>query len=257
MDTMKIRAAGRKDIDDLRIIWAEAFGEAESFDKYMTYIRVEEIVKVVEINNEEIVSMLSLIPCTYRETDRIYEGYYLYAAATKGQKKKQNYMTMLLKTLQQECRDAGKDFIFTIPAEDSLFAYYEKRGFTGEVFGIKEINGIDCAGWMEQKFCIEKSPLLRPEADPVINLQFPPEIADYVCDELSSSKKCNILYRKKENGQTDYLIRRNAELMVYGSAYGTQIMLPANVEVEYKLTGKVYWANGLNFPMKMNGFIPF
>ena len=57
MDNIKIRFANKNDIKNIRTIWLEAFGETESFDKYMTFVKIEEIIKVVELNNEEIVSM--------------------------------------------------------------------------------------------------------------------------------------------------------------------------------------------------------
>lgn len=251
MDNIKIRFANKNDIKNIRTIWLEAFGETESFDKYMTFVKIEEIIKVVELNNKEIVSMLSLIPCTYRKLNRTYDGYYLYAAATKKHEKNKNYMGILLKFIQEECKTLEKDFIFTIPANDSLFEYYYKRGFTEDVFGAKEIVGIDSEKWVKRSLCKEDISSIQAVSYNTINIEFPTEIAAYFFYEVLSSKKCNILYGYKEKKLIGYLIKHNTDLLVY------EVTLPVNAEIKYKLIGKVYWAKGVKYPIKINGFIPF
>ena len=122
--------ASIKDKKELHSLWQMTFLEdtqvIENFFENVFSSVVSPIIKV----NGEIVSSLFLLDCNIGR----YKGKCVYCAMTKYSERGKGYMKKLLDFSYNYCLDNGFDFLFLVPAEESLFEYYKKCGF--ENFGI-------------------------------------------------------------------------------------------------------------------------
>lgn len=111
-------------------LWNEVFGDTYG---YINRIFKEEykndIICFGEKDDEKVVSAFYLLKNSLRFEGRIYNGFYLYSAATLPQYRKRGLMGKLIKEAQGYCEEQGCDYISLVPAEDELYNYYEKFGF--------------------------------------------------------------------------------------------------------------------------------
>ncbi len=120
--------AENKHISDICELWHEAFGDEhdiilEYLDFLLPYIYVAEI-------DGKAVSMATAIPVTFRELC----GRYVYAVATKKELRGQGLGSEILNFL----KESRADFLVLVPAEKSLFEYYENRGFYSSNMKLKK-----------------------------------------------------------------------------------------------------------------------
>ncbi len=73
--------------------------------------------------------MLSMIPVCLSTEKQKLPGHYIYAAATLPEYEGQGIMTGLLDFCCKRAAAAGDAFSCLVPASDSLFQFYEKRGY--------------------------------------------------------------------------------------------------------------------------------
>ena len=74
------------------------------------------------------VAMLMLLPTTFCD-EKSYGLYYIFAAGTHPDYRKQGIMEELLKEAYSASLSDGKQGVFLRPATSNLFEYYGKRGF--------------------------------------------------------------------------------------------------------------------------------
>ncbi len=115
-------------------LWSKTFGDSyeyvESFiDTFSN--KAEFLTKEV---NSETASMLCMIDCSLSDK----KGKYIYACATDDEYRKSGFMTQLLNEARDKAQKDGYDFLVLVPATESLFDYYEKRGYK-KFFKVKEI----------------------------------------------------------------------------------------------------------------------
>ena len=68
-----------------------------------------------------------------------YKGCYLYAVATHPDHRKQKLAQTLCTMLKDTARSQGKDLLFTRPAEDSLYPWYEEKIGAVPLFGCRKL----------------------------------------------------------------------------------------------------------------------
>lgn len=120
-----ITFADNKDINALKQMWHSIFLEDEKVtDYFFENIYKSVVTPVIKVDNE-IASSLFLLDCRIGE----YKGKCVYCAMTKYNARGKGYMKKLLDFSYKYCFDNGFDFLFLVPAEKSLFDYYEKCGF--------------------------------------------------------------------------------------------------------------------------------
>jgi GNAT superfamily N-acetyltransferase len=87
-----------------------------------------------EICDDEAVSAFYLLKCFIKKDGKMFNGRYLYAAATLSEYRGQGLMSKLIK----EALDYGKsnelDFIALVPADDGLYNYYSRFGFSESMY---------------------------------------------------------------------------------------------------------------------------
>ena len=112
-----IRFAKEKDREDIIRLWHSVFGDDKTsinnyLDKYLDCV-------LLYITDDKIIGMLSLLPLQYKGV----AGKYVYAVATEPSFRGRGVATELI----QYCY--GENFLLLVPAEKSLFNYYERLGF--------------------------------------------------------------------------------------------------------------------------------
>ena len=124
-----IRYAGMQDILPLKKLWHLCFGDEASYvDFYYQNGFICNQTLVLQAQ-QEIVSMLTLMPCQIKAAGKTFFLQYVYAVATHPGMQGKGFSTRLLEFAQKEATAAGVDYLFLTPASKSLFGYYGKRGY--------------------------------------------------------------------------------------------------------------------------------
>lgn len=84
---------------------------------------------IYEKRDGKTVSALYLLPCEYRRR----KCFYLYAAATLPEYRRQGIIAELVSRACEQAKRSGASFIYLFPAEEKLYPYYEKLGFSQEL----------------------------------------------------------------------------------------------------------------------------
>ena len=122
--------ASIKDKKELHSLWQMTFLEdTQVIENFFENVFSSVVTPTIKVNGE-IVSSLFLLDCNIGH----YKGKCVYCAMTKYSERGKGYMKKLLDFSYNYCLDNGFDFLFLVPAEESLFEYYKKCGF--ENFGI-------------------------------------------------------------------------------------------------------------------------
>lgn len=114
--------AEKKDFEQIISLWHDVFGDSPEFVKeYLNrfYNRV-----LLYREGEEIAGMLSLLDLSEGKKT----GYYIYAVATDERYRLRGIASALIEYAKSLCRK--DEFLILVPAEDSLFGFYEKLGFS-------------------------------------------------------------------------------------------------------------------------------
>ena len=127
-----IEFARLSDKTELSRMWQNIFLEEREITELFFENIFDKAVTPVIRQNGEIVSSLFLLPCKIGE----FEGKCVYCAMTLPRYRGKGYMKKLLDFSYDYCRANGFDFLILVPAEKSLFNYYEKCGF--ERFGVRK-----------------------------------------------------------------------------------------------------------------------
>lgn len=123
-----IRLAAKEDKPSLRQIWAECFGDSEDYINLFFERRFLTVPTYVCEEQQEIVSMVTLIPGQVKSPEEHYKVQYVYALATKKTQQKKGYASKLLAYVVAHPMEKGALTIL-VPADNTLFSYYERQGF--------------------------------------------------------------------------------------------------------------------------------
>ena len=133
MDRESVRPARTADIPALKRLWAQAFHDEEAFLSLFFTEAFSETAAFCMEENGGLVSALYMLPCEMEAHVPKREGLalgYLYALATDEAHRRRGYMGRLLRRAKEEADRRGFAALFLIPAKPSLFAYYERFGYT-------------------------------------------------------------------------------------------------------------------------------
>lgn len=144
---MIITFAKKDDKDEILDLWQEAFLEKrediEPFvDEYFEYF-------VLLKSNETVCSMLSMMPVFINDE----KGRYIYAVATKKEYQNRGYSSRLLEYVNEYININNEKFSVLVPANDSLFDFYKKRGYN--TISCVEKNSIMCEKIAENDYEIK------------------------------------------------------------------------------------------------------
>ena len=119
----------KKCIPSLKKLWKEVFKDEDElvdlfFENEYKYCKTFAVIK-----NNEVVSAFYLLNSKLKYEDKIYKGFYLYAASTKENERKKGHITALMKEAFAFAKKNNYDYISLVPSEESLYNYYSRFGF--------------------------------------------------------------------------------------------------------------------------------
>lgn len=122
--------ADESDFDELADLWSDVFGDERVYpEQFLKYcINAGDICAHRE--NGSIVSAFYLIDAELVHCNQKFSGKYLYAAATHPDYRNKGIMSNMIKSVAEELKKQGYSFICLYPADESLYGYYEKLGFS-------------------------------------------------------------------------------------------------------------------------------
>ena len=124
-----IRFAKDEDHPQLKVLWNQVFGDSEAaIDFYFSNRHQNQNMLVYEVE-EVIAGMLTMLPVQLAFGPEMHSGRYIYAVATAPAYRKQGISTQLLQHCHAYMKARGEMAAILAPASESLFAFYEKRGY--------------------------------------------------------------------------------------------------------------------------------
>lgn len=115
---------------DLKRLWQQAFGDTDAWlDAYFRYRHNDAHMYVTVVDDEEIASMLSLLPVCLVHQSQCFSARYLYAVATDEQWQGLGLSQAMTEQALEQLRTQGIQAVVTVPATPSLFSFYAKQGF--------------------------------------------------------------------------------------------------------------------------------
>lgn len=117
----------------LSSLWQSVFDE----DEYVTNLFFENVYGICQnpIIEEDgkILSSAFLVPCAVEK----YKGFYVYCALTHCEHRGKGLMAKVLSKSDEILKKTGYDFLLLVPAEKSLFDYYERFGYVPFGYGFE------------------------------------------------------------------------------------------------------------------------
>lgn len=121
-----------EDKEQIISLWCDVFREDSKEDAAFFLDNKKNISCLGYFEKNKLVSMLFLAQCSYGSLN----GKYVYAVCTYENFRGRGFSTALI----NEAKKHMQDFLWLIPANDSLFSFYEKAGFETRLYSDKEYN---------------------------------------------------------------------------------------------------------------------
>ncbi len=112
-------------------LWQSVFGDDREYIEFFLD-NCKNKICLGTFSEEQLCSMLFLLDVSYSS----YKGKYVFAVATEKSHRNKGYAGGLI----EEAKLYMDDFLCLVPAEKSLFSYYEKHGFNTKLYSSKSIN---------------------------------------------------------------------------------------------------------------------
>ena len=115
---------------DIRRLWQQAFGDTDAWlDTYFRFRHADANMYVTVVEDEEVASMLSLLPLQLTDGEHRFSARYLYAVATEEQWQGLGLSQTMTEYALEQLRTQGVQAVVTVPATASLFTFYAGQGF--------------------------------------------------------------------------------------------------------------------------------
>ena len=131
--------------EGLTELWHNVFGDDYDYIDYFFEKAYPYCDTFITLSDGKPASAFYLLPCYIDYEGKRYKGKYLYAAATLPEYRGKGLMAELINEAIYYCRNSSDvDFISLVPAEDGLYNYYRRFGFTDAMYRyVTEIMDID------------------------------------------------------------------------------------------------------------------
>lgn len=132
-----------KYIPQLTKLWQDVFGDNKEYIKIFfdrLYCETECFIKIAD---GEIISAFYLLKGQIKYNNEVFDGRYLYAAATKNSHRKQGLMAELINEAVDYAKKESLDFICLLPANEGLYNYYSKFGFKDAMYKYRTVSGTE------------------------------------------------------------------------------------------------------------------
>ncbi len=127
--SFEIRTAKPDDYEELKKLWALCFDDERDvidnfFDKTVTHENV-----VATFEGDRAVNAMYLLESEIKIKNAKYNALYIYAVCTRPSYRGKGIMREAFSFLESLVSSRNINYIFLVPASDSLFKMYEKLGF--------------------------------------------------------------------------------------------------------------------------------
>lgn len=137
---IEIRLAKKDDIILQKELWKICFGDDESYIDFYFENKYKDTQAVVLFYGEEMAAMATMIPTKMILSDKKeYDLAMLYAIATHPKYQGKGFSTKIIDFANNYLKDNNKFMSILVPAEESLFGFYRRRGYK-DGFYIREMN---------------------------------------------------------------------------------------------------------------------
>lgn len=123
-----LRYANSSDIPTLKQLLHTVFGTSESFINLFFRLAFDNNVCIYEYEGQ-IVSMAFLLPAKIQLNSEEHKATYLYACATLDRFRGRGFMRAIIEKIYADICARNEAALFVMPAEESLYPYYESCGF--------------------------------------------------------------------------------------------------------------------------------
>lgn len=115
---------------ELKKIWKICFSDSDAYIDCFFQKQMKPENTLVYTNEQDVpVAMLFLLPAELHLKENNYPLQYLYAACTLPEFRGRGYMEQLVNAASELGKERGIERTALVPAEESLFQYYEKCGY--------------------------------------------------------------------------------------------------------------------------------
>ncbi len=115
--------------DSLKALWLKCFDDAPSVvDRFFENAVTPENT-VALFYDETAVSVLYMVESTIKNNGVNYKAFYIYAVCTDPDYRGRGLMKKSFDFLFRISKERGVDYLFLVPADESLFTMYKKLGF--------------------------------------------------------------------------------------------------------------------------------
>lgn len=137
-----IRFALKDDFESVTELWSLVFGDsADIINRFLDVHFSEDSLLVYEADNR-IAAMFFLLKGDVCINSEEYPSRYLYAACTHPDYRGRGIMAGLINAAYNLCAQKSIDYICLLPAEESLYGYYEKFGYKA-LYGVRKLSEKD------------------------------------------------------------------------------------------------------------------
>lgn len=122
----------------LKALWTECFGDEPAYVDFYFENRFSPDEMFVWLDDGEPGAMLSTLPCEILLGGTYRPAQYIYAVATRPDLRGGGVSTTLLEFAGERLARQGSAITLLVPAQESLSAFYEKRGYHA-AFSMKSV----------------------------------------------------------------------------------------------------------------------
>lgn len=127
---IEIRLAREGEIDQQKELWKLCFGDEDFYIDFYYQNKYRKKETFLLLYNGKIASMLTMMPIrTILPDSRAYNSVMLYAIGTHPDFRNCGFSTKLMAHSEKHLATKGIVFSTLVPAENSLFDFYDKRGY--------------------------------------------------------------------------------------------------------------------------------
>ena len=127
---MNITFATKDDTAEIIRLWQSAFGDDEDYIlHFLDYAFAKTQILLLK-NNDNLLSMLTLIPANMKSRQEDLPTYYIYAVATDENYRGRGFCRKLLSFAEDMAKEQNISALFLITETDDLINFYEKLGFS-------------------------------------------------------------------------------------------------------------------------------
>ena len=140
-----VRQGTTEDYNSLKALWQKSFGDEKSVvDNFFSQTVVPENIVGVFQGNKAL-SALYIVECEAVIDKKSYGAFYVYGVSTDEEYRNQGLMRETFSLLEKIAKERKTDYLFLIPANESLFSMYEKFGYKiGITYKEKECSTPHC-----------------------------------------------------------------------------------------------------------------